>query len=301
LSVIGLICPNLADLFIEKFKADGIEARSLDISNLFEFASETEVLIVDHKTSVIREQLATMPMLKYICVAGGGTDNIDLKYTELHAIKVESVDSNVSSTAEFTVYLLLTMSRETYRIKDPRRPQSWSKKEVLGHDLFMKNLGIIGFGRVGQLVAKMCSSFTMNISVYDPLASESAFKNHGVQKATLKDVLNHSDFITIHTSLDSSTEGSIDKEYFDQMKDGAIIINTSRGKIINESDLVDALKSKKIGACALDVFEEEPLPMTSPLFGQENCYITPHIAGHNLDSRRRVVQQVTRKVTKFVK
>ncbi|MEX2026924.1 MAG: hydroxyacid dehydrogenase, partial [Pirellulaceae bacterium] len=206
--------------------------------------------------------------LKAIARAGVGTDNIDKETATRQGIIVMNTPTgNTLSTAEHTFALLLALSRSVAPAYHSLLGGKWDRKSYMGTQLADKTLGIVGLGRIGQEVAKRAIAFQMRVLGYDPFLSAEQAAKLGIQRVeTVREMLPHVDYLTVHTPLTPETTNLIDKAALDIIKPGARLINCARGGIYNEEALVEGLQSGKLGGVALDVFVQEPCTK-SPLFG----------------------------------
>ena len=201
---------------------------------------------------------------------------------------------NARAVAEFTFGLILSLTRNIVRAHERLRRGIWSEyHEMSGPELFEKTIGIIGFGHIGRLVASIARGFGMKILVYDPYVEKSTISALGYKLVELDTLLKESDIITIHARLTRETEKMIGEREFSLMKKTAYIINTSRGRIIDQRALYKALKNRQIAGAALDVFEIEPLPPDDPLLSLENIVLTPHIAGSSTEVADRAAKMIS--------
>jgi len=235
--------------------------------------------------------LAAGKNLKVISNHAVGYDNIDITSATRLGIPVGNTPGILTdATADFTFSLLLSAARritEADRYVRSGRWQTWSPALLLGADLSGATLGIIGFGRIGQAVARRAEGFNMKIIFHDPNQIEPV-PGINAEPELMDTLLKQSDFITIHVPLSAETHHLIDTEAFSKMKSNAILINTARGSVVNPIALYAALKEKRLQAAALDVTEPEPLPMDNPLLELDNLIICPHIASAGSHTRARM-------------
>ena len=217
------------------------------------------------------------PRLKVISNMAVGVDNVDVAAASARKLPVGNTPGVLTeATADQTFALLLAAARrvvEGEKFVRSGKWITWSPGLLLGADLVGATLGIIGFGRIGQAVAKRAQGFDLRVIYYDPTA-EPAF---GASPLDLDALLRESDFVSLHVPLNPATRHLVNAGFLLKMKPTAILVNTSRGGVVDQSALCDALKSKRIFAAALDVTDPEPLPMNSPLLELENCLIVPHL------------------------
>ncbi|WP_422484958.1 hydroxyacid dehydrogenase [Gudongella sp. DL1XJH-153] len=262
--------------------------------------SEAEAIIV--RTSIIdRERINRMPQLKIIAKHGIGTDNIDLEHAKEKGIIVTNTPTaNMESVAELVVALTLASARKIAYSHDLTREglDKPAPKELTGLELGGKNVGLIGTGRIGQKVGSIFSAgFNMKVYGYDPFLTEEKAKELGIVKVdTVKELLKEADVVSISVPLTKDTTNLISMDELKQMKENAILINTSRGKIVNEADLYIALKEGIIRAAALDVFEIEPPKKDNPLLSLSNFIATPHIGAATEEALIRMGQTAVEEI-----
>ncbi|HBG73906.1 MAG: D-glycerate dehydrogenase [Chloroflexi bacterium GWB2_49_20] len=229
--------------------------------------------------------------LKVISNHAVGYDNIDIAAATRRRIPVGNTPGILTdATADFAFTLLLSSARRITEADHFVRSglwKTWGPTLMLGADISGATLGIIGFGRIGQAVAKRAEGFNMQVLFYDPNLNE-LVPGVNAHPVNLDILLHQSDFISIHTPLTVQTRHLINKAAFDKMKPNAILVNTARGAVIDPSALYTALKNKRIQAAALDVTESEPIPLDSPLLELENLILCPHIASASNSTRARM-------------
>lgn len=256
--------------------------------------SEAEAIVV-RTTKVTKEKMLQSPNLKIIAKHGIGVDNIDLQAAkELGIIVTNTPHANMESVAELAVSLILSSARKIPKSLNMIQNglDKLAPKELTGVELENKTVGLIGLGRIGHRVGEILKNgFNMNVVGFDPYLSNEAAEKLGVKKyEDLKEMLKISDVVSISVPLVPSTVNLIAKEELEVMKESSILINTSRGKIVNEADLYEALKANKIYGAALDVFEVEPPTNTNPLFELDNFIGTPHIGAASEEALIRMGQ-----------
>ena len=240
--------------------------------------------------------------LKVICKHGVGTDNIDIDAATARSIPVMfTPGANSESVAEHTLALILSLIRRIPVQDRQIRSGVFSKKSFDGQELLGKNLGIIGYGRIGRRLSELVSPFKMNVVVYHPSCTNENLPKYIVKAQTVEDVVCRSDIISLHCPLTPVTRGMINKTTIAQMKEGAYIINTARGPLVNEEDLIQALKEKSIAGAALDCFEKEPLAVDSPLLRLDNVILTAHVAGTSDESLRNIGTTAVRHVISMLR
>jgi len=223
-------------------------------------------------------------------------DNIDLTAAKEHHVTV--VNAPIATTravAELSMAFIFSLAREIPRADDSMKQNQWLKKEFEGLELDGKTLGIIGIGRIGASVAKMAAAIGMRILACDPVLSEDAIRTAGGEPCSMDEVLQNSDFITIHTPLVDSTRNMINSSLIAKMKDGIRIVCAARGGIIDEAALLEALNSGKVAGAALDVFATEP-SVESGLTKHPRVIATPHIGGQTVEAQIRAAADISSEV-----
>ena len=248
-------------------------------------------LLVRSKTQVTPELLDRAPNLKVIGRAGVGVDNVDLEAATARGIPVLNAPAgNTVSAVELTMALILAAARGVPTADENLRGGTWKKTK--GVELRGKTLGLIGAGRIGGGVATRSKAFGMNVIVYDPYLSEDRADRLGVRIVTLDEVISGGDVISLHVPLTDATRGMIDTERLRQMKKTALLVNVSRGGVVNEADLASALAAGEIAGAALDVYAEEPLPEGSALRDAPNIVLTPHLGASTVEAQERVAVEI---------
>ena len=237
--------------------------------------------------------------LKLLIKWGVGTDNIDIESKDTHTnLQIFNSPADIHiDVAEHVIFLIGSLYKKIPFIHNQIKEEAkWSKP--IGTRLYGKNVGIIGYGSIGKQVSKLLNSFSSNVYFYDPNVEEMQTKY--AEKKNLEYIQTNSQVIIISTSLNSQTNQLINKKFFDSLKTAPILVNISRGKIINENDLVSALKNKQLSGCALDVFEKEPISNTSRLKMFENVIFSSHNASNTIEANNSVNQQVTDTLLKWI-
>lgn len=244
------------------------------------------------------------PNLQIIGRHGVGYDNVDLNYLNKKKIALGVTGTaNAVSVAEHVMTFFLQLTKNIHLSDELTRKGKFQDKGNLPSffELYQKNVFILGFGRIGQAVAKRCLGFEMNVHVYDPYVDIKEIKDLGCHSISIDEGFKIADFISVHLPLNKETKNLIDLKSFQRMKNSCIIVNTARGGIINEQDLYDALKENQIRAAGLDVFEQEPPQKDHPLFKLSNILLTPHNAALTLECRKRMAVEVCETVSFYLK
>jgi D-3-phosphoglycerate dehydrogenase len=254
-------------------------------------------IVIRSATKMTAELIEKASNLKAIGRAGVGVDNVDVPAATKRGIVVANApESNVVTAAEHTMALLLALARNVPQAYASLIAGRWERSKFSGVELYEKTLGIIGFGRIGQLVAQRARGFGMRVLAFDPFVSAERYRDLGVEKAdSVEDIYAQADFITIHLPKTPETEGFLDAEAFAKMRDGVRVLNVARGGLIDEAALRDALDSGKVAGAALDVFPSEPMT-ENPLFGYANVVVTPHLGASTAEATDRAGYQSAEQV-----
>ncbi|WP_054841797.1 D-2-hydroxyacid dehydrogenase [Vulcanisaeta distributa] len=270
---------------------------------LLRIVSDYEILVVRSRTKVTREVIDAASKLKVIARAGVGLDNIDVNYARLKGIEViNAPEGSTQSVAELTIGLMIAAARLVALQDRLVKGGDWPKGKFMGTELFGKVLGIIGFGRIGQRVAELARAIGMKVQAYDIVDVRDRAVKLGVDFVDFETIIRSSDFITIHVSLTPSAKHLIGEKEFQMMRDGVIIVNTSRGEVIDTKALLKALNDGKVAAAALDVLENEPPrePWELELIRHPRVIITPHIGAETREAQRRIAEILVSKVVNYI-
>ena len=261
-----------------------------------------EGVIVRNKTSLDKNILINASNLKFIGRLGVGLDNIDTEYCKKNNIIVQpATGMNSDSVAEYVVNSSLTLLKKSQIINEQTLQGKWPRTSIVTKELKGKTLGLIGFGDISKKILNLVNVFDVTCIAYDPFIISKQMEAENVKKVSFDEILNLADIISIHVPLNNETKYLFDRQAFNKMKKQPIIINSSRGGVINEKDLIDAYKNKYISGFALDVFENEPINETfyKNISNDMNCILTPHIAGVTAESNVRVSNFIIDKTNKF--
>ncbi len=265
--------------------------------------SRARAVLVRNQTQLTKEILEGAPRLLVIGRAGAGLDNVDVKSaSDLGIVVVYAPEENAISVAEHTFALILSLLRKIPQADRSVREGKWERLKFVGRELYGKILGVIGMGRIGFRVALRARAFGMQVLAFDPYVNPESpqITEAGAEMVDLEELLRRSDVVTLHLPLTEETRGLINYERLRRMKPTAILVNTSRGGVVVESDLCRALEERIIAGAALDVREEEP-PPPSPLHEMENVVLTPHIAAFTEEAQERVMASVCRDVERVLR
>lgn len=292
-----LICDKVSQNGLSLLREKGFqvdEKIGMPPEDLMKEIPEYEAVVIRSATKITASVLEAGKNLKLVVRGGVGLDNVDKEKAKELGITVRNTpDSSTESVAELVFALMLCTARKISDADSSMKSGNWEKKKFAGQELNGKVLGIIGTGRIGLSVAKKgINGFGMKVLGYDPYADQNKLKEKGVEPAELNDLLAQSDYLSFHLPLTDETRGMIQTEQFSKMKKGVILVNCSRGGIVSEKDLIQALNDEIITYAAVDVFEKEPLAEDSPLRKQERLILTPHIGASTGEGQARVSGEV---------
>jgi len=273
-----------------------IEKPSISHEELKRAVAEVDALILRGSTKVTGDIIESAKKLKVIGRAGVGLDNIDLKSARERGIAVFNTPEATSiSVAELTLGLIISCARLIPYADRKIREKKWEKKKLIGMELYKKKLGLIGVGRIGREVLKRAKGFEMELLGYDIVRPEIP----GIKFLDIDTLLEQSDFISIHLPLNDTTRNFLSRDRVFKIKEGAVLINTSRGGILDEEALYEALLIGKLRAAALDVFSVEP-PWNSKLLELENVVLTPHIGAQTVEGQERAGIEIAIKIRNYL-
>jgi D-3-phosphoglycerate dehydrogenase len=256
-----------------------------------------EGILIRSATKLDAELLGRANRLRAVGRAGVGVDNVDVPAATKRGIVVANApQSNVITAAEHTMALLLALARNIPQAHASLTSGRWERSKFSGVELFEKTLGILGFGRIGQLVAQRARGFGMRLIAFDPYVGAERYRELGVEKADSSDaVYAAADFLTLHLPRTPDTEGWLDAEALAKCKDGVRVLNVARGQLVVDEDLKAALDSGKVAGAALDVFRSEPIT-DHPLFSYPNVIVTPHLGASTAEATDRAGYQAAEQV-----
>jgi D-3-phosphoglycerate dehydrogenase len=274
-----------------------------DLARLHPLLGEAEALIVRNQTQITAELLDAAPRLRVIGRLGVGLDNIDLEAARMHGITVTAArNANAIAVAEYVMAAMLHIARNFVAADASVRAGRWDRIQFGGSELWGRTLGLVGVGEIGRRVAKRAQAFGMTVIGYDPLVGPYDFApaEQEVTLLPLDEVLAHADVVSLHVPLLPATRHLINAERLSQMRSRAVLINTSRGGIVDEVALFDALTGGHVYRAVLDVSEVEPLPAGSPLRSCEAVILTPHVAGLTAEAQERTSRLVVTDVLRVL-
>ena len=281
---------------------DVFEINDLSKDNLIKELSDVDA--VGLRTAAMDEDiLKACPNIKIIARHGVGYNNVDLNFLNQHnqALAVTGT-SNAVSVAEHVMTMFLYLAKNINKSDNLVRSGRFTEQSSLPNffELYQKKILILGFGRIGQAVAKRCLGFDAKVNIFDPFVDQATIEKKNCTKVEFNEGIKNADFITIHLPLSDKTKNLINKKHFTKMKDNTILINTARGGIVNEEDLYWALKNKNIHGAGIDVFEIEPPNINNPLLKLDNILLSPHNAALTLECRKRMAVETAENILYFL-
>jgi D-3-phosphoglycerate dehydrogenase len=271
----------------------------LSQEELKKIISEYDAIIIRSETKLKAEIIEAADRLKVIGRAGIGLDNVDLRAaTKKGIVVMNTPQENAIAAAEHTIAMMLSISRKIPQATATMRAGKWEKRKFVGVELYGKTLGLIGIGVIGTIVADRARGLKMKAIGYDPYLSKEVAEKKGVELVSMDELLNKSDFISVHTPLTDETRNLIDKNSFRKMRSGVILVNCARGGIVNEKDLYEAIKEGKVAGAALDVFEKEPA-IGNPLLELEEVICTPHLGASTGEAQENVSIAIAQQIVDY--
>jgi D-3-phosphoglycerate dehydrogenase len=296
-----LICDSIDSAGIESLKKSGMLVEyqpEIKTEQLMSIAKNYEVLVVRSRTKITKEVIkASAPHIKIIARVGVGLDNIDVEEAKARNIRViNSPEAAANAVSELVIGLILSLARSIPFADAETKKGNWIKKDLTGIELRGKYLGIIGVGNIGRNIGRIGRALRMNIIGYDIFPIDKDFvKEVGLIVTDLNTLLESSDFITCHVPLTAATKKMFNREKLSKMKSTAFLVNTSRGEVIDEDALYDALSYGRIAGAALDVFETEP-PTNRMLLQLPNVVCTPHIGAQTKEAQELAAMVIAEKI-----
>ncbi len=299
-----LVSDNLSELGVQIFReSEGLEVDvkvGLSPEELKQIIGEYHGLAIRGATKVTADIIAAATNLKVVGRAGTGLDNVDIPAASKRGIVVMNTPGgNSVTTAEHTISMMMALARNIPQACSSMKQAKWEKKKYSGTEIFNKTLGVVGLGKIGAIVANRSVGLGMKVMAYDPFLSEDQAKQLGVRCASLDDIFRESDFITLHVPLTDDTRNLISTKNIAKMKTGVRIINCSRGPVINEEDLADAIESGKVAGAAVDVYSSEP-PGVTRLISNDKLICTPHLGASTKEAQENVAIAVATQIRDFL-
>lgn len=269
----------------------------LDHDRLNQVIAGYDAILIRSATKLSADVIDRATKLRVIGRAGIGVDNVDVAAATRRGIIVANApESNIVAAAEHTIALMLSLARKIAQAHASLTSGKWERSRFSGVEVYEKTLGILGFGRIGQLVATRAQGLGMRVIAFDPYIAAERFREAGVEQvAAVEDLYARSDFLTIHLPRNPETVGFLNAQAFAQMKPGIRVINCARGELIDDDALKDALDSGKVAGAALDVFKQEPIS-EHPLFSYENVVVTPHLGASTTEAQDRAGTQTAEQI-----
>jgi D-3-phosphoglycerate dehydrogenase len=281
---------------------DVVEAYGSKPEQVLALARDVVAIVVRSETQITREVFAAAPLLKVVGRAGVGVDNIDVEAaTERGVIVMNTPTGNTIATAELTFTHMLCGARPIVQAGASMKAGQWDRKTFSGSELLQKTLGVLGLGRIGTEVAKRGQAFGMKVLAYDPYLTAARAKALNVEMVDRDRLFKESDYLTVHMPLTDDTKYIVDEAAFAKMKKGVRVFNCARGGIIKETALLEALKSGKVAAAGLDVYEDEPLAADHPLRQMPNVVLTPHLGASTKEAQESVGLEVAQAVAEALR
>jgi D-3-phosphoglycerate dehydrogenase len=301
-----LVSDKLGDAGVKLFEEeDGIDVdvkTGMSPDELKEVIKDYDALVIRSATKVTEEILEAADNLKVIGRAGIGVDNVDVEgATKRGIIVMNTPTGNVVTTAEHAIAMMMALTRNIPQGTSSMKAGRWDKKKLQGREIYNKTFGVIGFGKIGSIAANRARGLKMRVIVYDPVVTPEKIEKAGCESVSLKDLYAQADYISVHVPKSKKTAGLINKQAFEQMKEGAMLVNCARGGIVDEDALYEALQSGKLAGAALDVFSEEPPPADMPLLQLDNLIATPHLGASTAEAQTNVAVMVAKQIINFLK
>jgi D-3-phosphoglycerate dehydrogenase len=299
-----LVSDALGDAGIEMFKAaEGIEVdvkTGLEPDALRAIIGDYDALVIRSATKVTADLLSAAGRLKVVGRAGIGLDNVDIPAaTRKGVVVMNTPTGNVVTTAEHAIAMLLALSRNIPQGTGSLKAGQWNKKKLQGREVYNKVLGVIGFGKIGAIVADRARGLKMQVKIHDPFINPEKIEKAGFESVSLEELYAQADYVTVHVPKLKDTIGLIDAAAFEQMKTGVMLINCARGGIVDEGALLQALEAGKVAGAALDVFTTEP-PGASPLVGLPQVICTPHLGASTKEAQTNVAVAVAEQIIAYL-
>ena len=297
-----LVCDNVSPKGVAHLEAQlELEVTVVNGALADDLLADAEAIIVRSATKVTPEVMGKTPKLRVVGRAGVGVDNVDVEVaTERGIVVMNTPSGNTISTAELTFSMLMALARKIPQAHMSMKSGKWDRKAFAGTELSGKTIGILGMGRIGSQVARRAIAFGMRVLAFDPYLSMSKARALQVELLELDEIFERSDFITVHMPLSDETRDMLGADAFSKMKDGVCVVNCARGGIINEADLVTAVKSGKVAGAALDVYDAEPLPEDAELRELPQVVMTPHLGASTKEAQESVGLEVAEAVADYL-
>jgi D-3-phosphoglycerate dehydrogenase len=278
---------------VNAFRSSAPDLIATDLTNV-------DALLIRSRTKITRDLLKRAPRLKIIVTSTSGFDHIDLAACTEHKVKVMfTPTANAASACELTWGLALMAARKLSRANEMISVGDWNREPLMGSQMSGKTYGVIGLGRIGSRVAAVAHAFGMKVIAYDPYKEPDQFRSANATRVSLNELFKLADVVSIHVPATDETENMVSREVLENGQHGLLFVNTSRGSVIPESLLAEALDQRWIGACGLDVFEREPLPRDSKLLGRSNVVLSPHVGATTFEAFKAASEEAADKMIAF--
>ena len=298
-----LVSDSLSQQGLDILQKAGFEAHvktKLPREELLKVIKDYDALIVRSATKVTADLIAAADRLKVVGRAGSGLDNVDTQAATRRGIVVMNTPGgNTVTTAEHTMAMICAMTRRIPQATASMKGGKWEKEKFMGVELYNKTLGVVGMGQIGGYLTKLAQGLGMNVIGFDPYLAEDRARKMGVEVVDLPELFRRADIISVHTPLTPETRSLINTAAIEQMKPGVMIVNCARGGIINEQDLYEALKTKRVAAAAFDVFEDEPVKPDHPILTLDNFICTPHIGASTGEAQENVAIGIAEQIVDY--
>ncbi len=299
-----LIADEVSEVAVQAFAERGIEVSvrpGLAPAALAQIIGDYEGLVVRSATRVTPDLLSQAIRLKVIGRAGTGVDNVDIDAATKRGIVVMNTPHGNSVTAaEHTIAMMCALARRIPQADRSTRKGNWERGRFMGVELRDKTLGVVGCGTIGAIVATLAQGLKMRVIAFDPYLAPDRAASLGVVLATMDELLNDADVITLHVPLTDETRGIIDADALARTKPGVRIVNCARGGLVVEADLMRAIESGHVAGAALDVFEEEPAQEDNPLFALDEVIATPHLGASTVEAQENVAHQIAQQMAEYL-
>jgi D-3-phosphoglycerate dehydrogenase len=300
-----LVSDNLADIGVRMMSEDGgfeVDVKTgLAPEDIKAIIGQYDALVIRSATKVTEDLLTAATRLRVIGRAGIGLDNVDIAAaTKRGVVVMNTPTGNVITTAEHTIAMIMSLSRNIPVGTATLKAGKWEKKRLQGREVFNKWLGVVGFGKIGSIVADRARGLRMRVMVHDPFVAPEQIEKAGFKSVGLEELYRTADYISVHVPKVKGTEKLIDRAAFEQMKEGVMIVNCARGGIMDEEALEEALASGKVAGAALDVFEKEP-PGVCRLLDNERVICTPHLGASTLEAQTNVAMAIAEQVIAYLR
>ena len=296
-----LVCDQLQEVvlnqLIELGEITDISSSSNKHEELLKHIIEAEIVVIRSATTLTKEILEHAKKIKIIARCGVGIDNVDIEFAKSREIFVTNAPTaNLISLVEHTIGLILSTARKIHESNVSTKSGKWEKTKFVGLELHKKQLGIIGFGKAGKLLSERLKSFGMKVVFYDPFVSDWEGEEESV---ALENLLSSSDVVSVHVIKTPQTENLLSKEKLNLLKPNAILVNTSRGGVIDEEYLIELVNSKKIFGAALDVFDKEPIEENNKILDSD-VLLTPHIGASTIEAQLKAGLDTVQNIKKIL-